>query len=137
MKNRMAEENICSDPDQSIMDPQLTQKFWQQAQVFVVIYICGSFTLSASFFPSLSYLIPQNSWRILLLSMSMLSALHQQSKLWFCLRSCTQGIGWKRLIVPFEMVLATLKTHNCLMVHGMFDRLLIHQICLNYYKLIT
>ena len=54
----------------------------------------------------------------------MLSALHQQSKLWFCLRCYIRGIGRKRCKTSLQMLFITLRTYRCLTVHGILYLLL-------------
>ena len=74
---------------------------WKFMQIYSILIIIYQWKIYYLFFPS-SGLIPQNSSRVLSLSMSMLSALHHQSKLYFCLRSCTLSTGKRRLRIQFK-----------------------------------
>ena len=74
---------------------------WKFMQIYSLLIIIFQWRINYLFFPS-SGLIPQNSSKVLSLSMSMLSALHHQSKLYFCLRSCTLSTGKRRLRIQFK-----------------------------------
>lgn len=65
-------------------------------------------------------------------SPGMLSALHQPSRLLFCLRNYTLHTGRKKYKVLLQMLLVTFKTYKNQMVHGSFSLTIktrVHSIC--------